>query len=185
MTQEPPSTERPPVGDVTVVVLDERSDHDLDTDRWAHLASAALRSQGVERGELTITFVDESVIAELNADHMGGDGPTDVLSFPLDHDGDATMGGARADEPILLGDVVVCPAVAARNAAAHAVGTVEVHPGHPDHDGSLEAELDLLVVHGVLHLLGFDHAEQHERTEMLAAEQSVLAAADLHGQGSR
>jgi probable rRNA maturation factor len=172
VSQEPPSTGRPP-GEIDVVVLDEQSDHELDTDRWAHLAATALESQGVQRGELTLTFVDEVTIADLNREHMGQDGPTDVLSFPLDHDGngDLTTG---PDIPILLGDVVVCPAVAARNAADHAAGATDPHPGHPDHDGTVEAELDLLVVHGVLHLLGHDHGEPDERERMLAAERAVL-----------
>ncbi len=171
MSQEPPSTGRPP-GDVDVIVIDEQDEHDLDTDRLAHLATAALASQGVHRGELTITLVDEPTIADLNAEHMGGDGPTDVLSFPLD--GDAAFDGDPT-VPTLLGDVVVCPAVAARNAADHVAGATEAHPGHPHHDGSLAAELDLLVVHGVLHLLGHDHGQPDERERMLAAERSVLA----------
>lgn len=174
MSQEPPSTGRPP-GGIDVVVLDEQSDHELDTDRWARLAAAALESQGVHRGELTLTFVDEDAIAELNVEHMGHEGPTDVLSFPLDLDGDDRADGSGGDIPVLLGDVVVCPAVASRNAADHAAGAAEPHPGHPDHDGTIEAEIDLLVVHGVLHLLGHDHAEPDERERMLAAERAVLS----------
>lgn len=168
---EPPSTERPPDGGVEVFVTDEQTDHPIDTDRWARLATHALAEQGVGRGELSLTFVDTATIAELNAEHMGADGPTDVLSFPLDDDDE----GADPDVPVLLGDVVICPAVAAANAAAHAAGAAEPHPGHPTHDGSLDAELALLVVHGVLHVLGFDHAEADEQAEMHAAERSILA----------
>jgi len=177
VSQEPPSTERPR-GDVDVVVIDEQTDHELDTDRWARLAAATLESQGVTRGELTITFVDEVTITALNVEHMGGDGPTDVLSFPLDHDGDVDGFEADPSVPSLLGDVVVCPTVAAANAAAHATESSEPHPGHPGHDGSVESEIDLLVVHGVLHLLGHDHAEDDERDRMQAAERAVLAGPD-------
>jgi probable rRNA maturation factor len=174
VSQEPPSTERPR-GDVDVVVIDEQTDHDIDSDRWARLAAATLASQGVTRGELTVTFVDEDTITALNIEHMGGDGPTDVLSFPLDHDGDIEGFEADPSIPSLLGDVVVCPAVAAANAAAHATASSAPHPGHPAHDGSVESEIDLLVVHGVLHLLGHDHAEPDERERMLAAERAMLS----------
>ena len=180
---EPPSSGRPAVAaGVEVVVEDDQSDQPVDVDRWARLATYALTRLGVERGELSLTFVDEATIAELNADHMGEDGPTDVLSFPMDAapDDDAVgptpaPGSLGAQVPVLLGDVVVCPAVAARNAADHAAGAAEPHPGHPTHDGSLDAELALLVVHGVLHVLGHDHAEPDETAAMHAAERDVLA----------
>ena len=80
---------------------------------------------------------------------MGKDAPTDVLSFPLDED---TTPGV----PVLLGDVVVCPSVAAEQAHSHA--------------GTLDDELALLVVHGILHVVGHDHAESHEASEMRARE---------------
>lgn len=174
---EPASTGRPPVPGVEVLVEDDQSDHPVDTDRWARLAAHALRTQGIERGELSLTFVDEATIAELNRDHMGEDGPTDVLSFPLDDAPDpaAVPGSLAAQVPTLLGDIVICPAVAARNAADHAAGAAEPHPGHPTHDGSLDAELALLVVHGVLHVLGHDHADPDETTAMQAAEREILA----------
>jgi len=91
----------------------------------------------------------------LNAEHMGTQGPTDVLSFPLDDD----EPGQR-DVPVLLGDVVVCPAVARDQA--------------PEHAGSLDDELALLVVHGVLHVLGHDHAEPDETAVMRARELELL-----------
>ncbi|MDZ7677011.1 MAG: rRNA maturation RNase YbeY [Acidimicrobiales bacterium] len=173
---EPPSPTRPADtgAGVVVAIADEQSDHAIDTDRWAHLAELALVHQGITHGELTVTFVDESTMAELNAAHMGADGPTDVLSFPLD-------AGLAADDlptdaaPVLLGDVVICPAVAAGNAPGRP-GT-EPHPGHPSHDGGLDDELALLVVHGVLHVAGHDHAEPGEAEAMWAAERQVLAAA--------
>jgi len=180
---EPPSTERPPEVGVEVFVTDEQTDHPIDTGRWARLATHALAQRGVRRGELSLTFVDEATIAELNAEHMGADGPTDVLAFPLDDDDDATA--ADPGVPVLLGDVVICPAVAATNAAAHAAGSVEPHPGHPTHDGTLDAELSLLVVHGVLHVLGFDHAEVEETSEMHAAERDILGGFAVGGEAVR
>ncbi|MBK5223048.1 MAG: rRNA maturation RNase YbeY [Acidimicrobiia bacterium] len=164
-------------------VTDEQTDHPIDTDRWAQLATHALAERGVRRGELSLTFVDEATIAELNAEHMGADGPTDVLSFPLDDGDDAA--GTDPRVPVLLGDVVICPAVAAANAPAHAAGAVEPHPGHPTHDGSLGSELSLLVVHGVLHVLGLDHAEPDETAEMHAAERAILAGGAPSGSALR
>lgn len=135
---------------VQVVVADEQSDVAIDATRWAALAAAVLRSEGVT-GELTLTFVDRDEITALNGEHLGQDGPTDVLSFPLDDDSGDVVAG-----PVLLGDVVICPSVAAAAAS--------------DHAGSLDDELALLTVHGVLHVLGHDHAEVDERAVMQAAE---------------
>ncbi len=130
---------------------------------------------------VTLRFVDVAAMADLNRQHLGGDGPTDVLSFPLDGP-DLAAGGDRAGwagraaagprapavdpdpgdrPPLLLGDLVICPAVAVANA--------------PGHAGTADDEIALLVVHGVLHLLGMDHAEPDERRAMQAAERDLLA----------
>lgn len=170
---EPPSPTRPADLGATVVVEDLQSDHDIDPVRWAHLAEHALATQGVTRGELSLTFVDLDTIAELNLEHMGVDGPTDVLSFPLDAEPDA-HDPATTGMPVLLGDIVICPAIAARTAPER-LGP-EPHPGFPDHDGSLDHELALLVVHGVLHVLGMDHAEAAEAAAMHQAETTILAS---------
>lgn len=154
---EPPS---PTVGTeqtVTVVGADEQAAVDVDVDRWSRLAQRVLEAEG-RRGELTLTFVERDEIAALNAEHMGVTGPTDVLSFPLD--ADPATDTPSADVPVLLGDVVVCPAVAAEQAPAHA--------------GTLDDELALLVVHGVLHVLGHDHAEPAETATMRARELAHL-----------
>jgi probable rRNA maturation factor len=151
------------VGSPIVVCADEQDDVDIDAARWATLAEAVLRAEGAS-GELTLTFVDPAEIAALNAEHMGVEGPTDVLSFPLDEsDGEPS----DTSPPVLLGDVVVCPAVAARAA--------------PDHGGNLDDELALLVVHGVLHVLGHDHAEPVDATVMRERERSLLS--ELHWRG--
>jgi probable rRNA maturation factor len=145
-----------------VVGADEQVDVDVDVDRWCRLASDALRAEG-RRGELTLTFVDRDEIAALNREHLGKDGATDVLSFPLD----AADEPAAEDVPILLGDVVVCPDVAREQS--------------PDHAGTLEDELALLVVHGVLHVLGHDHADPDDAAVMRARELELLRT--LHWRG--
>ena len=148
-------------GAVHVVVADEQTELDIDATRWADLATAVLRSGG-HAGELTLTFVDRDEITALNEEHMGKAGPTDVLSFPLDDDpSDVTAG------PVLLGDVVICPAVAAEAASAHA--------------GTIDDELALLTVHGVLHVLGHDHADDDERAVMQASELEHLRTHHWHG----
>ena len=108
--------------------------------------------------EATVLFVDRDAIAELNRGFLGGAGPTDVLSFPIDgelidpgRNPDAGPPAPTASPPrptscrCCSATSVICPAVAAANA--------------PDHAGTLDDELALLVVHGLLHLLGHDHAE--------------------------
>ena len=152
---DPPS---PTAALVTVVAADEQGATDgvvVDVERWAALASAALEAHGA-RGELTLTFVDRAEIAALNREHLGKDGPTDVLSFPLDAPDAVVPNGV----PVLLGDVVVCPGVAADHAA--------------DHAGTLDDELALLVVHGVLHVLGHDHATEGETHAMQTRERELL-----------
>lgn len=131
------------------VVVDER--------RWAELARAVLTAEGVT-GSLGLAFVDAAEIAELNAEHMGKSGPTDVLSFPIDGSDlpQAGVAGEPSDVPVMLGDVVLSPAVAAAQYATHA--------------GTLDDELALLIVHGVLHVLGHDHAEPAETERMRRAE---------------
>ena len=122
------------------------------------LACSTLAAEGVENGQLDLILVERSEMAELNATHMGHEGPTDVLSFPLDQ-----PGHSNSDVPIHLGDVVLCPAVAVAQAA--------------DHCGTIEAELSLLVIHGVLHVLGHDHAEPEESRVMRERETVHLARA--------
>jgi probable rRNA maturation factor len=155
-------------GDSPIVgVIDEQS-MPIDTERWVALATAVLRDEGVASpAELALWFVDEDEIAELNEEHMGESGPTDVLSFPLD---DSDEEPFVEGMPLLLGDVFICPAVAARNAPAH--------PGSHEamHHGTVDDELALLVVHGVLHILGYDHADPDEAAAMQARERNLLSS---------
>ena len=159
-------------GELTVFVADEQTDHPVDVARWQELARQALAAEGVAGdAELAVLFVDEPAMAELNERFMGKAGPTDVLAFPLE-DSEAVSGrspdGSTAgpdrtvgdDVPLLLGDVVVCPSVAARNA--------------PTHAGTYDDELALLLVHGILHVLGHDHAEPDETAAMQARERDLL-----------
>lgn len=164
-----------------VFCSDEQDDVPIDLAKWRHLALATLREEGVRGAcELSLYFVDESTMADLNGEHMGKVGPTDVLSFPLDGveiaesqgPGALTSGPARPhpdhdDVPTLLGDVLVCPAIAVNQ--------------FPDHAGTLEDELALLIVHGILHVLGYDHAEEDEANEMRARELSILTAHHWNG----
>jgi probable rRNA maturation factor len=159
---------------VEVFVADEQSDYPVDTLRWARLAEAVLKEEDLAGdAELSVLFVDEPSITELNARFLGKDGPTDVLAFPIDEepvesgrspDSGGTGPGMPSepeDMPVLLGDIVICPAVAHRNA--------------PEHAGSYEDEVALLVVHGLLHLMGMDHDEDDEAEEMEERERELLA----------
>ncbi len=146
-----------------MVAADEQVEVPVDVDRWRRLATAVLDDEGA-RGELTLTFVDRDEIAALNVEHLGHEGPTDVLSFPLDADGPPAAG---AVVPVLLGDVVVCPGAAADQCAEHA--------------GTLDDELALLVVHGVLHVLGHDHVDTAEEAAMRERELAHLQRHHWHG----
>lgn len=142
-----------------VQVSDEQTDVAVDAFSLGELAVACLVAEGVGGGvELTLTFLDEVAMTALNVEHMGEEGPTDVLAFPLDDPHEQRPAGMVA----LLGDVVICPAVAARYAA--------------DHGRNLDQELSLLVVHGVLHVLGHDHAEPDQAARMRHHELAHLRA---------
>lgn len=150
-----------------MAVLDEQSAVTVDVDHLGEVARGVLVDSGTAGGELSLSFVDEEVMAELNQRYLGGEGPTDVLAFPLDA-GPAGVPEADGGAPLLLGDVVVCPSVAERNAAERSAVAGD--------------ELALLVVHGVLHVLGMDHAEVDEALAMEAAERRLLARLHPSGQ---
>jgi probable rRNA maturation factor len=130
-----------------LIALDDRQDADVDLEGLMTLARATLLGEGMADTELSISFVTEDEIIELHERYLHEAGPTDVLSFPLDDE--AGEDGLRQ-----LGDVVIAPAVAARN-----------NPDDPP------AELRLLLVHGILHLLGHDHMEQADRATMWALQE--------------
>ena len=130
-----------------LIAVDDRQTDTVDIEGLAALARACLVGEGVVDAELSISFVTEDEIADLHRRYLQQDGPTDVLSFPLDDE-------AGEDGLRLLGDVVIAQAVAASNNA--------------DDPGS---ELRLLIVHGILHLLGHDHMEQADRATMWARQE--------------
>jgi probable rRNA maturation factor len=157
---------------IDVFAADEQQAHPMDVARWAELARQVLAARGIKgETEVSLLFVDEDAIAGLNEKFLGKSGPTDVLSFPIEDEPGPTgrspdLGGSgpgtSPEEGVLslLGDVVICPAVASRNAVEHEV--------------SLDDEVALLVVHGLLHLLGMDHEKDAEAERMEALEQQLL-----------
>lgn len=157
---------------VDVFAADEQADLAVDLERWTTLARAVLKDRRV-RGdvEVSLLFVDEAAIASLNEQFLGHQGPTDVLAFPIEDEpaltgrnpdtGGSGPGAEPEEGPLtLLGDVVICPAVAAQHATEHGV--------------AVEDELALLVVHGLLHLLGMDHEDEAEAERMEALERRLL-----------
>lgn len=141
-----------------VSVVSHREPELLSLAAFERLALFVLSMESVpEMTELSIALVDDDEMAHLNEQYRSVEGPTDVLSFGCD-DPCPTPG----DEPITLGDVVIAPAVAERQAA---------DLGH-----SIEHELDVLLVHGVLHLLGYDHEADDDAGAMAAREAALLDA---------
>jgi probable rRNA maturation factor len=143
---------------VSIEILNE-SGHELDVRRLAELSRFVMDRMRVHPlAELCIKAVDEATIAQLNEQWMDKEGPTDVLAFPMDE----LRPGLVTEEPEegVLGDLVLCPAVAERQAA---------EAGHPT-----ENEVEMLTVHGILHLLGYDHAEPEEHREMFGLQDRLL-----------
>ncbi|MBE0477218.1 MAG: rRNA maturation RNase YbeY [Coriobacteriia bacterium] len=145
-----------------VSVTSHRDPEPLALDAFERLAAFVLEREDVpEASELSVALVSAEEMANLNERYRGKDGPTDVLSFPCD-DPCPVVG----DEPVALGDVVIAPEVAVEQAAGHGV--------------TVEAELNLLLVHGVLHLLGYDHETDEDAAAMQAREETLLQSyADL------
>jgi probable rRNA maturation factor len=134
-------------GSHPAVLISNRGSVPVDEIGLTALAVHTLTAEGVIDGvELSLSFVDEDEMAGLHVRYMDEEGPTDVLAFPMDETDDR---GVR-----LLGDVIVAPSVAARNNTDDPVG-----------------EVRLLVVHGILHVLGYDHQEDAERVEMWARQE--------------
>jgi probable rRNA maturation factor len=125
------------------ILIDNRQDDPVDEEALTELALRTLQGEGVKTGELSVSFVTPDEIAELHERFMGEEGPTDVLSFPQ-------------EDTYLLGDVVICPEVAAES------------------DPDVESEVQLLLVHGILHLLGYDHEEDAERAQMWARQEHYM-----------
>jgi probable rRNA maturation factor len=141
------------------IEITNESGVEVDESALQRLAVYALDAMHVHRdAELAILLVDEGAMEQLHVQWMDEPGPTDVLSFPMDELRPGTED--RQTPPGLLGDVVLCPQVA----EAQAKGA-----GH-----SLLDELQMLTAHGMLHLLGFDHAEPQDEKEMFGIQRDIL-----------
>ncbi|MCW2880928.1 MAG: hypothetical protein JWQ95_5028 [Sphaerisporangium sp.] len=140
---------------------------EIDESSLVKLAGHVLGRMGIHPlAELSVLIVDEAAMSQLHEQWMGEPGPTDVLAFPMD-ELRPSPGGSRQEgdaplDPALLGDVVLCPQVAAKQAD---------EAGHSTRD-----ELELLCTHGILHLLGYDHAEPEEHAEMFGLQGELLDA---------
>jgi probable rRNA maturation factor len=129
-----------------IVLVSDRQSLAVDASGLARLARDVLIAEGRAGGELSVSFVTEDEMADLHVRYLGEEGATDVLAFEQD------------PEDGMIGDVVICPAFAAHAASA---------------DGAdVDAELRLLLVHGVLHLLGYDHEAEDDRTHMWTRQES-------------
>jgi probable rRNA maturation factor len=153
---------------VTIDVNNE-SGVDVDEKSLAGLARFVLDELRIHPlAELSVLLVDSDAMAALHVQWMDEAGPTDVLSFPMDELRPGT--DDREPEPGLLGDVVICPQVAAEQAAKS---------GHP-----AEQELHLLCTHGILHLLGYDHADPDEEKQMFELQRELLQSWQDTGAGT-
>lgn len=141
------------------IEINNESTQEVDESRVLALARFALDKMKIHPGaELAIIFVDEPAMEQLHIQWMDETGPTDVLSFPMDElrpgtDQELTPAG-------LLGDIVICPQVATTQAVAAEHETIN--------------EILMLTTHGILHLLGFDHAEPEEEKEMFDIQKQIL-----------
>jgi probable rRNA maturation factor len=145
---------------VSVEVLNE-SGAAVDEERLLALGRFVLERMRIHpQADLAVTIVDEAAMTALHEQWMDEPGPTDVLSFPMDELRPPV--DDESPEPGILGDVVLCATVAERQAVA---------AGH-----STEDELHLLTTHGILHLLGYDHAEPDEERAMFALQADLLRA---------
>ena len=148
---------------MNVSITDEQDDP-LELTGLAGLARTVLEAEGVpEASEVAIVFVSPSEISSYNERYLGGSGPTDVLAFPIEdlRPGDPIAPGGEGP-PLQLGDVLIAPSIVKANAEKA--------------DVAFEDELALMVVHGLLHLLGYDHQPDSAADEMEARERTLLAA---------
>lgn len=142
------------------IEIDNRSGAICAEDELVDLAAFALKELLVDkRAELEISLVDEAEMTRLHEEWMDEAGPTDVLSFPMDELRPNEL-SENNEVPVVLGDVVICPDVARKQGDT---------AGH-----GMDHELRILLVHGILHLLGFDHLEPDEEVEMFALQGKIV-----------
>ena len=138
--------------------ISNETDSQIDLDEVVALTEYLGQALHMHPGaELAVTMVDAKTMEELHLTWMDLDGPTDVMSFPMDQ---LTQGNPQSPSEGQMGDIIICPEVAAAQASAS---------GHSTMD-----EVLLLSVHGFLHLLGYDHSESEEREEMFALQRHLL-----------
>jgi probable rRNA maturation factor len=147
-----------------IYVSNRTRKHRLNVRALSRTARRLVDAAGARGASLSLSFVGDRAIRSLNRTHRGLDRPTDVLSFPLFEPGGAPRGAAKGPEQ-MLGDVVISLDTAARQAR--------------DYDASLRAEIERLLIHGILHLLGHDHEQPGERARMLRAERRLARAIGL------
>jgi probable rRNA maturation factor len=159
-----------------IVWDNEQEEYEIKDDLIALLESIlqkAGEAEGIDQGEVALTFVDNTRIHELNLEYRGIDRPTDVLSFAMNESGEDELdiiyeveeGEALEDVPDVLGDIIISVTRAQEQAEEY---------GH-----SLERELGFLFVHGFLHLLGYDHQDEASEAEMMSKQEKVLAQVGL------
>jgi probable rRNA maturation factor len=140
---------------IDVFVANEQSDVSLDEHRLVALARLAAAEEDVDaRAEVTVLLVERPAMASLKERWLGETGPTDVLAFPMDEQ-------VPDDEPYILGDIVICPDVAREQATAA--------------QRQVSEEVDLLLVHGFLHLCGYDHVRPQDARSMRHRERKILS----------
>ena len=148
---------------MTVLVSDEHPSSGVDPDHLRRLAEAVLSAEGFpSQAELSITLVEDDEMASWNSRALGGSGPTDVLSFPVEafRPGNAPI-SVPDGPPLLIGDLVIAPDYVRRQAGQYGV--------------EMDDEMSLMVAHGILHLLGYDHNDDVDAELMENRERDILA----------
>ncbi len=140
---------------IDVFIANEQNDVSVDEHRLVSLVRVAASEEGVDpRAEITVLLVEREAMASLKEKWLGETGPTDVLAFPMDEQ-------VPDEEPYILGDIVICPDVAREQAM--------------ESDRKVTDEVDLLLVHGFLHLVGYDHVKPQDARSMRHRERKILA----------
>ena len=150
---------------MSVYLRDTTRKRRVDGAAFSRTTQRLLDALGESGSSVSLSFVGDAAIRRLNLEHRGADRPTDVLSFPLLEPAAAAAGPREHEGERMLGDVVISVDTALRQAAGY--------------DAPLKRELERLLIHGLLHLLGHDHHERHERARMEAEERRLAAAIGL------
>jgi len=141
------------------IEVNNETEYEVDLQDVSALADSVLKAMFLHpETEVSVVFIDEDAMSALHVEWMDLEGPTDVMSFPMDELRPGTAGAPG--EGGILGDIVICPTVAEAQAKAG---------GHSTHD-----EILLLTTHGLLHLMGFDHVEPDEKEEMFTLQRRLL-----------